>query len=67
MFEDINLTLFARQKIGLIGANGSGKSSLFGLVLNDLDPSGGEISINASVRIAHVAQETPATISQAKK
>ncbi|GAB4222903.1 MAG: ABC transporter ATP-binding protein [Gammaproteobacteria bacterium] len=60
LFHDVNLTLHARQKLGLIGANGAGKSSIFALLLGELEPTNGVIELPANCRIAHVAQETPA-------
>jgi ATP-binding cassette subfamily F protein 3 len=60
LFEAADLTLNPGEKAGLIGANGSGKSSLFALLRNELQGDGGEVDFPASWRIAHVAQETPA-------
>src|SRR5207237_993830 len=45
---------------GLIGANGSGKSSLFALLRGELHADKGDVELPARWRIAHVAQETPA-------
>ena len=59
LLENVNLTLFDRQKIGVIGANGAGKSSLFSVFLQELEPDKGEIFIPNQLRIAHLAQEVP--------
>jgi len=59
LFEAINLTIFDQQKIGLVGANGSGKSSFFKLLLGEYQPDGGQINISKNVRIAHLAQDIP--------
>ena len=48
------------RRIGLIGKNGSGKSSLFALIKGEISADGGEISVPAHWRLAVVAQETPA-------
>ena len=48
------------QKVGIIGANGCGKSSLFAMLQGKLQPDAGSASIPASWTIATVAQETPA-------
>ncbi len=61
LLEGAALTMHAGQKVGLVGANGSGKSSLFALLRGELDADAGEVSLPASWVIAHVAQETPAT------
>jgi ATP-binding cassette, subfamily F, member 3 len=60
LLEDADLTLNPGDKIGLIGANGAGKSSLFAMLRNELHPDQGEIDFPARWRMAYVAQETPA-------
>ncbi len=60
LFESADLRLNPRERVGLIGANGSGKSSLFGLLRGELHADGGEVDFPASWRIAYVAQEAPA-------
>ena len=60
LLESTDLTVHAGERIGLIGANGSGKSSLFALLRDELHADKGEVELPAHWRIAHVAQETPA-------
>ncbi|WP_312520595.1 ATP-binding cassette domain-containing protein [Massilia sp.] len=60
LLESADLTLNPGDKIGLIGANGAGKSSLFGMLRNELHPDQGLIDFPAKWRMAYVAQETPA-------
>jgi ATP-binding cassette subfamily F protein 3 len=60
LLEDAALTVHPGHKVGLIGANGSGKSSLFALLRGEIDADAGESSLPPSWVIAHVAQETPA-------
>jgi ATP-binding cassette subfamily F protein 3 len=60
LLEDADLTLNPGDKIGLIGANGAGKSSLFAMLRNELHPDQGEIDFPQRWRMAYVAQETPA-------
>jgi ATP-binding cassette subfamily F protein 3 len=60
LLEVADLTLNPGEKVGLIGANGSGKSSLFALLRKELHPDGGDLDFPARWRVAHVAQETPA-------
>ncbi len=57
LFDNVNLALHGKQKMGLIGANGAGKSSLFAMLLHQLEPTIGEISVPKSYTIAHVEQE----------
>jgi ATP-binding cassette subfamily F protein 3 len=59
LFENASLQVHAGQRLGVIGANGSGKTSLFSMILGELEPDGGELRINPADEIAHVAQESP--------
>ncbi|MBY0237713.1 MAG: ATP-binding cassette domain-containing protein [Burkholderiaceae bacterium] len=59
LLEQVDLTLNPGDKIGLIGANGAGKSSLFAMLRNELHPDQGDIDFPAKWRMAYVAQETP--------
>ncbi|MDR7049733.1 ATP-binding cassette subfamily F protein 3 [Duganella sp. 3397] len=59
LLEQVDVTLNPGDKIGLIGANGAGKSSLFAMMRGELHPDQGEIDFPAKWRVAHVAQETP--------
>ena len=60
LLVNADLTLNPGDKIGLIGANGAGKSSLFAMLRNELHADQGEIDFPAKWRMAYVAQETPA-------
>ncbi|WP_094752528.1 ABC transporter ATP-binding protein [Psychromonas sp. CD1] len=53
-------TINPRQKVGLVGANGCGKSSFFSLLKQETQVDGGDLTIPAQWRLASVAQETPA-------
>ena len=59
LIENANLQAHAGQRIGVIGANGCGKSSLFAMFLGELEPDDGDLSLDANDVIAHVAQESP--------
>ncbi|HKB83968.1 MAG TPA: ATP-binding cassette domain-containing protein [Burkholderiales bacterium] len=59
LFEDASLTFNRGQKIGVTGANGSGKSSLFALLLGEFHQDAGDLEIQPGLVVAHVAQETP--------
>ncbi|HET6564673.1 MAG TPA: ATP-binding cassette domain-containing protein, partial [Xanthomonadales bacterium] len=61
LFEDASFQLHAGQKLGLTGANGCGKSSLFELILGGLETDFGEFSYPSGYRIAHVSQESPSS------
>ena len=60
LFSDFSFTIHGKDKIGITGANGAGKSSLFALILGKLDEDKGEYRTKARLTISHVAQETPA-------
>ncbi len=57
LLDNANLTLHAGQKVGLLGTNGAGKSSLFALLRGELEPDGGECNLPTDWRIAHMLQE----------
>jgi ATP-binding cassette subfamily F protein 3 len=60
LLEGAEIALNPGDRIGLIGANGSGKSSLFALLRGELHADKGEVDYPARWRVAYVAQETPA-------
>ena len=60
LLDNASLTVHDRHKVGLVGANGSGKSSLFAAIRGELVPDAGAIDLPARWVLAHVAQETPA-------
>lgn len=60
LLENANSTIHTGQKVGLVGKNGCGKSSLLALLKNELSPEGGEAKYPQHWSIAWVNQETPA-------
>jgi ATP-binding cassette subfamily F protein 3 len=60
-FDSASVTLPVGTKVGLVGRNGIGKTTLFKLILGELVPDGGEIGLPKAARIASVDQEHPAT------
>lgn len=65
LLEPIDLTIQPGQRIALIGANGSGKSSLFAMLLGELESDTGHIDGLDTLRIACMAQEVQATDDRA--
>ncbi len=61
LLEDASITLNPGEKVGLIGRNGAGKSSLFALLNGGLLEDSGEFSMPAHWRMAQVAQHMPET------
>ena len=65
LFERVNFTIHPGQKVGLTGANGCGKSSLFSLIRGDLSADSGDFSKPSQWQIAEVLQETQLTSKKA--
>ena len=59
LLSDIDLTLHSGTRVGVVGRNGCGKSSLFAAILGEVDADRGDIDMPTRLRIASVAQETP--------
>jgi len=59
LFENVTFQVHTGQRLGLIGANGSGKSSLFAAILGELEADQGDITRPDMARIAWVAQQSP--------
>ena len=60
LLEGADVSINPGERVGLIGANGSGKSSLFSLLRGELHADKGDADFPRHWRVAHVAQETPA-------
>lgn len=65
LLKNVDWTIYAKQRIGLIGANGAGKTSLFLMLLKQLEPDLGDYSYPKQLKFAHVAQETEASTQTA--
>ncbi|MCY1706384.1 ABC-F family ATP-binding cassette domain-containing protein [Pannonibacter sp. SL95] len=61
LIDGASVTLPARTKTGLVGRNGTGKSTLFKLITGDLTSETGSVAIPKGSRIGQVAQEAPGT------
>jgi ATP-binding cassette subfamily F protein 3 len=60
LFASASFAVFPGQKVGITGANGTGKSSLFALLRGELHADAGNVEVPAKWIFGHVAQETPA-------
>ncbi len=60
LLENASATIHSGQHIGLVGANGCGKSSLLALLTGDLQPDKGELAFDKGRGLAHMAQEIDA-------
>ena len=59
LLSNVDLTLHAGYRVGVVGRNGTGKSSLFAAIQGQLEADKGDVDLPGKVRIASVAQETP--------
>ena len=59
LLSDVDLALHAGHRVGVVGRNGAGKSSLFAALMGEVEPDKGDIDLPGKARIASVAQETP--------
>jgi ATP-binding cassette, subfamily F, member 3 len=57
LIDNTSLQLYVGQKVGLVGQNGCGKTTLFSLILGEIQPEQGDYSLSNNVHIAHVEQE----------
>ncbi len=65
LIEGASATILQGQKVGIIGRNGCGKSTLFAAIQGELSPDLGTIGIPKNLKIATVAQKTPALATSA--
>lgn len=61
LFEGASATIPGGHKVGLVGRNGTGKTTLFRLIRGELTLDGGEIELPSRARVGGVAQEVPAS------
>tara|TARA_B100001057_G_scaffold500714_1_gene617332 strand:+ start:5700 stop:7556 length:1857 start_codon:yes stop_codon:yes gene_type:complete len=61
LFADVNFTIHKKNKVGLVGANGSGKSSLLKLIKKEIESDHGELHIPPNLKIACLDQEIPSS------
>ncbi|HFA59409.1 MAG TPA: ABC-F family ATP-binding cassette domain-containing protein, partial [Rhodospirillales bacterium] len=59
LLENADLRLDAGQRMGLVGRNGTGKTSLLRLIAGELAPDAGEVRLRRGIRIGRIAQEAP--------
>ena len=59
ILEEVNFSIKRGQKLGLLGRNGTGKSTLMKLIANDIEPDSGERWLRSGVKIAWLEQNLP--------
>jgi len=61
LFSNVSLIIHRDQRVGLVGANGSGKTSLFKIITGDIEVDQTSLSYPSKLRISYLEQEVPAT------
>ncbi len=61
LIDESSFTIHRGHKVGITGANGTGKTTLFQLILGEITPDTGDFELPSNLTIAHVAQEVKAT------
>ena len=66
IFADVSVEVHERGRVGLVGSNGSGKTSLLRILTGALEPDAGTVSMTPGLRVAYVSQmsehDTPGTL-----
>ena len=62
LFDDLSLTVNRGEKIGLVGRNGHGKSTLFQMILGKVEPDAGSVFVPKNYRIGHLEQHLKFTL-----
>lgn len=57
LFRHLTATLLHGERVALIGANGTGKSTLLKIIVNEIQPTEGHVRLGANVRIGYMPQE----------
>ncbi|MCJ8309811.1 MAG: ATP-binding cassette domain-containing protein [Hyphomicrobiales bacterium] len=61
LLDNTSLTVPAGARVGFVGRNGTGKTTLFKLITGEYGPESGSVSVRRNMRIGQVAQEAPGT------
>ena len=61
LFTNVSLIIHRDQRVGLVGANGAGKTSLFKIITKDIEVDETSLSYPSKLRISYLEQEVPAT------
>jgi len=61
LLTGVGFAAYAGWRLGVVGRNGTGKTSLFGLITGEVTPDAGSVAVPRNLVVASVAQETPAS------
>jgi len=57
LFNDVSFSIFSKEKIGLVGKNGSGKTTILNLIQKNITPDKGDVELARNINIVTVSQE----------
>lgn len=57
LFDNVSFTLFYKDNLCILGENGTGKSTILKIILNEINPDAGEVKIGSNVKIGYLPQE----------
>jgi ATP-binding cassette, subfamily F, member 3 len=57
VLDEVELTVMHGERVGVVGANGAGKSVLLKAVVGELEPTSGEVWVGPSIRVGYLAQD----------
>ncbi len=57
LFDNVSFTLFYKDSLCILGENGTGKSTILKIILNEINPDAGEIKVGSNVKIGYLPQE----------
>src|SRR3989338_9170536 len=58
LLDKVSISIYRNEKIGLTGPNGTGKTTLFSIILGQMEPSGGSVQIQRNTNIGYLPQES---------
>ena len=57
LLKEVSFSINPGDKMALVGANGTGKTTLFRILLGEIEPDGGQVHLKKGVRLGHLPQE----------
>jgi ATP-binding cassette subfamily F protein 3 len=66
IFDNAGFRINSEERVGVVGPNGCGKSTLFGLIVGEFEPDGGQISLPKNLRIGYLKQHLPDNSAERK-
>ena len=58
LLDKVSLSIYHNEKIGLAGPNGTGKTTLFSIILGQLEPGAGTVNVQKNIKIGYLPQES---------